>query len=159
MLVARTNQLWNKCYICEWFWYINTQHCMLFLFLIFVFYFNVCLLKQLLPIIITYISVSSIVIRGTSYTKKFNKDFHQYSNKTENTFSSIESTYLYFCFLHCNLWNYSITFHPLSQLTFIFARLKRKLVLQQRFNTRTHQHSCKSLTSDLNHLCFIILHQ
>jgi len=62
------------------------------------------------PIIITNISVSTIMIRGTIYTKKFNKDIHQYSNKTVNTFASIESTYLCFCFFQCNLWNYSILF-------------------------------------------------
>jgi len=39
------------------------------------------------------------------------------------------------------------------------ARLRKKLVLQQRFNARSNQHSCKSLTSYLKHLSFLILHQ
>ena len=36
-------------------------------------------------------------------------------------------------------------------------RLRRKLVLQQRFNARSNQHSCKSLTSYLKHLSSSII--
>jgi len=74
--------------------------------------------------------------------------------------------------------------HPLSQFIFVFAssiitfesipyffgtvmeqndcknaRLRRKLVIQQMFNARSNQDSCKCLTSYLKHLSSQILHQ
>ena len=101
-----------------------------------------------------------MVIRGTISQKKFKKDIHQYSNKTENTFASTESTYLCFCFFHCHLWKYSIFFFSeMEENDCKNARYWRDLVLQQRLNARSNQHSCKFLTSHLNHLTSECLHQ
>jgi len=64
----------------------------------------------MLTITITNIFLSKMVIRGTISKKKFKKIIHQYSNKIENTFSSIESTYLCFCLFYWHLSKYSICF-------------------------------------------------